>query len=212
MPGEALLGRDLHPLGTHPLGTREERRGERPAPLIALAVPGAHTGRVLAALAPALAAGRRLYCLDGGNTFNPYRLAAWARRRGGDPAALLERVFVSRAYTCHQLAAAVETMLDPLIEGAPGGRPPPLAAILGIERLFEDEDIALFERRHLFDRILTRARRLSRGGLALMITCGAPRGEWARRLARVAPLGADPARAARGMGRELADGPHTGDV
>ena len=154
-------------------------------PLVALAVPGARTGRVISAFAPFLLRGFRLYCLDGGNVFNPYRLAVWARGQGWDPAVLLERVFVSRAYTCHQLVEAVESMLEPL----GGGPEPPLAALLGIEQLFLDEDIPLWERRYLFDRILDRIKRLHRTGLPILVTFGGePASPWVRRLARVVPV------------------------
>ena len=82
----------------------------RAAPIVALAGAGGLTGRLLAAMLPQLARGRRVYCLDGGNLFDPWRLTELARAHGLDPEALLERVFVSRAYTCYQLLEAAQTI------------------------------------------------------------------------------------------------------
>jgi hypothetical protein len=161
--------------------------------MMALGVAHSQTDRVIAAFLPLLRAGRRLYCLDGANCFNPYRLAAAARQRGLDPEGVLERVFVSRAYTCHQLAEAAETMLPPLVTEAAGPladeSEPPLVGLLGIDRLFLDEDLPLHERRHLYGRMLERAGLMHRRGLPIFITfVSDPAGPWARALGRAAPL------------------------
>ncbi|MBI1783817.1 hypothetical protein HYR69_01615 [Candidatus Sumerlaeota bacterium] len=178
-------------------------------PLLALAIPEGRSGPLLAALGPMLLAGEKVYCLDGGNIFNPYRLALWLRQRGCAPEPILaERLFVSRAFTCHQLAGAVETLLAPLAAEAD----PPAALILGIEQLFLDEDIPFFERRYLFERILSSARTLRRRGLPMLITCGAKEGNyWVGRLRRSASFLTDSAQAAAGI-RRIADGTDAADL
>ena len=135
------------------------------------------TGALLAAIGPWLAGGGALYCLDGANVFDPAPLATWARRRQMDPAALLGRVWVSRAYTCHQLAASARTMLSPLLD-----RPDPVAAlVLGVDRLFIDDDLPLHERRHLYDRIADDLEALARKALPVVVTVvGAPDSPWVR--------------------------------
>lgn len=152
-------------------------------PLAPRAVPAAQwpAGRMLAAMLPRLRAGHRLYCVDGGNLFDPYQLTAAARARGLDPTALLERIFVSRAYTCHQLVAAVEELLV----DAARRDPQAAGAILGIDRLFLDDDIAIEERNHLYGRILAEAGRLSRAGMPLLITfVGDPQSPWVKFLSQ----------------------------
>ncbi len=138
------------------------------------------TGELLAALGPMLAAGGRVYCLDAGNMFNPLGLARGLRSAGIDPVSVLAgQVFVSRAFTCHQLAGAVRTMLFPLLRDPC----PPPALLLGVDHLFLDEDIPLFERQFLFDRILADAAELARRGMPLLITCGSELDNaWARQL------------------------------
>jgi hypothetical protein len=159
-----------------------------PAALCALRIEELETGRVIAALGPVLRRGVPLFCLDGGNAFNPYRLAVLVRREGGDPFELLDRIYVSRAYTCHQLVSSAETLLGALI----AARPRPMVAVLGIDRLFHDEDLPLWEREFLFGRMLDHVRALHRRGLPVLVTFGdEPRGRWARRLQAVARIAAN---------------------
>ncbi|MEN6627745.1 MAG: hypothetical protein ABFD69_16080 [Candidatus Sumerlaeia bacterium] len=150
-------------------------------PALPRAVPASElsAGRLLAAMLPRLAAGKRLYCVDGGNLFNPYQLATAARARGLDPAGLLERILVSRAYTCHQLVAAVEELLADAARRDPDAA----GAILGVDLLFMNEDIPIEERAHLYGRILDEAVRLARSGMPLLITfVGAGDSPWVKRL------------------------------
>jgi len=159
-----------------------------PRPILSLRTQGPQTGRLLAAFFPLLERGGSVYCLDGANSFDPYRLTRLARKQGRPPEPLLERLFVSRAYTCHQLVGAVETMLPPLAAAAP----PPPVLILGVDRLFLDEDLALNERQYLYERILRRAAALRRRGLPLLITFGGePASPWARLLERRTRRAAD---------------------
>ncbi len=149
------------------------------APLLGVPARQFPAGRLLAALLPRLAAGGRFYCIDGGNLFNPYQLTTAARAAGLDPTPLLARVMVSRAYTCHQLVAAVEDLLAEALRRDRRAA----AAILGVDRLFLDEDVSLAERRHLFGRILATAERLRLEGSPLVMTFVSGReSPWARQL------------------------------
>jgi hypothetical protein len=50
--------------------------------------------------------------VDGGNTFDPYTFSAIAKKYDADPKRVLERIFVSRAFTAYQLSALVFETLD----------------------------------------------------------------------------------------------------
>lgn len=164
-------------------------RGEAGAPIYALSIPERQTGRVISALAGLVrqtpdGPARPLYCLDGGNAFNPYRLTTWMRRRGYAPTPWLDNIFVSRAYTCHQLVSSAETLLAPLL-AKPEAMP--LVALLGIDHLFLDEDLAMWERRFLFGRLMNLVAQYAAEGLPMLITYGTERpNPWARQIARVA--------------------------
>ena len=158
-------------------------------PIVALGLPGRQTGRLLADCMPLLCQGRNIYCLDGGNIFDPCRLAELARTVGLEPGPVLDRVFVSRAYTCHQLAEAADTLLAPLAElNRDKTSLDPLVIILGIDRLFLDEDITLYERRHLYRRVLQRITWISRRMPLLATFMGDPESCWVRDLARTVRL------------------------
>lgn len=178
---------------------------------LALTVPRRARGPMLAAFGPLLLNGLTLYCVDGGNTFDCTALIDWLRSRRADVRGVLsERIFLSRAFTCHQLAAAVDELLGPLADAGTGG--PRAALILGVETMFLDEDIRLAERRYLFGRILTRSGELTRRGLPILITCGqAAPDPWARRLAAGARLLPDLRPALPVLG-SVSDGTHLEDV
>lgn len=135
-----------------------------------------HTAELLAAfLEPLREPERRLYCFDGANRFQPQQLALQARRRGLDPAGVLDRVFVSRAYTCHQLVTALETLPIPPGDFNAG------VLVLGFDHLFHDGNVPRWERQYLFDRGLQAVHRISRNGHpVLLITEGPIEGTAAR--------------------------------
>jgi hypothetical protein len=136
------------------------------SPLFALETRRNQQGLVLAAFLEYLLEGGEVYCLDAGNCFDPYPLALAARTIGRLPEEVLERVFVSRAATCHQVVSVVEELLLPL------GREPArkVVAVLGINTLFSDEDIPLFERRYLFNRTLQGIASIRSAGIGCIVT------------------------------------------
>jgi hypothetical protein len=107
-----------------------------------------------------------MYCLDAGNCFDPYPLALAARSRGMVPEEALGRIFVSRAATCHQVVSVVEELLLPLC----GDSTRKVVAVLGIDTLFLDEDIPLFERQYLFNRVLQGIIRIRSAGTGCLVT------------------------------------------
>jgi hypothetical protein len=115
---------------------------------------GGHAG--LLAAAAQLAARGPVVILDGGNRCNAYTLA---RAAGGRPE-ILKRIFLSRAFTCYQMAA--------LLEATPQSAAPVL--LLDFLATFYDEAVSAFERRRLLEGCLVQLRRLSReAGVAVSI-------------------------------------------
>lgn len=86
--------------------------------------------------------------LDGGNQFNAYLIARALR---GQPL-LLERISVSRMFTCYQVLASLEKM---------AALPAPVI-VLDLLHTFYDETIPFHERRILIERCLPHLGRLSR--------------------------------------------------
>lgn len=110
--------------------------------------------------------GQRVYCLDGVNAFDPYPFAQEARAVGADPEWILDHVLVSRSFTIHQIRASVERLLPPLLETSPR----PLVVILGIETLFLDESLPMWEHRHVLRKMLDALESFRDQGLPILMT------------------------------------------
>lgn len=141
------------------------------------------TPQILGGLAPLVLAGGALLCVDAGNCFDPCAFSVQARRRGVDPEAVLDRILVTRAFTIHQLEAVVQGELPP----GPPADVPALIAVLGLDHLFLEETLPLWERRQVLGRTLARLRRLPEEGWMLLVTHGPPRGgaPWPRLIAQI---------------------------
>jgi hypothetical protein len=91
---------------------------------------------------------------DGGNCFDGYFVARLARRLDPDPHAVLDRIHLSRAFTCFQLAE--------LIENTPADRSP--LFVLNLLDTFYDESVPLREAERLLATTLTHLKRLAAAG------------------------------------------------
>lgn len=96
--------------------------------------------------------------IDGGNHFNAYRLAKAIGGHGLDPTPILKQVYVSRSFTCHQLASCLSLV---------NSQPLPLI-MLDFLATFQDESVPRYERKKLFTTCLSRLRQISRAGPILI--------------------------------------------
>jgi hypothetical protein len=111
--------------------------------------------RTLLVLLTYLAAyGEPVRVFDGGNCFDGYFVARLARRFQPDAHAVLERIRLSRAFTCFQLAE--------LIENSPGDRAP--LFLLNLLDTFYDESVPLRDVERLLATTLTQLKRLATVG------------------------------------------------
>ncbi len=124
---------------------------------------GAHTPTraLLAALTVIAGGGRRVRVFDGGNRFDGYFVARLARRLSSDPASVLTRIQLSRAFTCFQMAE--------LIENAPAGpadgdAEPPVLFVLDLLATFYDESVPLRDTERLLAGTVSHLKRLAEAG------------------------------------------------
>jgi hypothetical protein len=118
-----------------------------------------------------------LTVLDGGNRFNAYLVARGARGQTD----LLERITVSRAFTCYQMLTLLESTPAPLAScqpvpaqarpgrdcaraagSRPAALPPRLILVLDLLNTFYDESVRVHERRRLLTGCIAHLDRLSR--------------------------------------------------
>ncbi len=114
----------------------------------------APTRTLLAMLTLVAARGDEVHVFDGGNCFDGYFVARLARRLGPDAHALLERVRLSRAFTCFQLAD--------LLESSPA-EPQPLF-VLNLLDTFYDESVPLRDVERLLAAVVSHLKRLAAVG------------------------------------------------
>ncbi len=91
--------------------------------------------------------GKFITLVDATQSFDPYLVARVGRLSGTPLRPLLERIRLSRAFTCHQLVTL-------LCETLPGQRAEGPIFILGPGVLFYDEQVPLKERQALFRQIV----------------------------------------------------------
>jgi len=95
--------------------------------------------------------------IDGGMHANPYNLARYARYMEIDQRDLLRHVYISRAFTAHQLTTMIYETLEPLIRTI---QPQTLIAHL-LPTLYLDTDITGHEAAELFTTTLNHLRTLT---------------------------------------------------
>jgi len=147
-----------------------------PAMLEALLQPrlslfwGAHTPtRALLAYLTVLAArGHQVRVFDGGNRFDGYFVARLARRLSSSPHATLERIRLSRAFTCFQLAELVKTAPTQESDNVPDldASAPGLSVLFVLDMLttFYDESVSLSDTERLLTNTISHLKRLASAG------------------------------------------------
>lgn len=104
----------------------------------------------VAVLAAELALRGPLTVLDGGNRFQPYRVAQLLRQHTAQVDSAAKRLFIRRAFTCYQMLA--------LLEDTPALRQPYI--ILDFLATFYDDHVNEREARRLLDACLRQVERL----------------------------------------------------
>jgi hypothetical protein len=122
-------------------------------------LPDMNTGLLVAIArlpAPASAAAEHTWVrvLDGGNRFNAYTVARAARGRPD----ILERISVSRAFTCYQVLS--------LLESTAAAHAP--FVVLDMLHTFYDESVPVGERKRLLRACLTGLQRLAKAASGLV--------------------------------------------
>jgi hypothetical protein len=93
--------------------------------------------------------GSNVVFVDGGNTFQLYHIARLARLHRLDPKQVLERIYISRAFTAYQITALILEKLKETIKRY-GAK---LAIISDIAGFFLDKDVAETEVRRVFSQV-----------------------------------------------------------
>jgi hypothetical protein len=110
--------------------------------------------------------GRTVLYVDGANAFDPYILSRLAREAGQPPKAVMQRLHLTRAFTCHQL----ETLIVERLPAAIARYRPGLVVISGWSHLFHDENVPAREAFRLLQNTARRIRSLAEAGQPILAT------------------------------------------
>jgi hypothetical protein len=138
----------------------------RQAALTLLAGPGSVLDLGTTLAGQVVLSGRTVLYVDGANAFDPYLLSRLAREAGQPPRAAMQRLRLSRAFTCHQL----ETLLAERLPVAIAHFHPGLVVISGWSHLFHDENVPAREAFRLLQTSARRVRALAEAGQPVLAT------------------------------------------
>ncbi len=108
--------------------------------------------------------------IDGGNSFNPYLVADIARGWSLNPRNVLERIYVSRAFTAYQLSALILEKLDAFLEGHDAD----LIFVSNVASLFMDKDIPKTEAQDLFLKVCHKLAEIARNRQKMVLATYRP--------------------------------------
>ena len=138
----------------------------RTGALIVVCAPQAAREPV-ALLSAELALRGPLTVLDGGNRFQPYRVAQLLRQQTAQVDSAAKRLFIRRAFTCYQMLA--------LLEDTPALKQPYI--ILDLLATFYDDHVNEREARRLLDSCLLQVERLRQFAPVVVTLAPPPIGE-----------------------------------
>jgi hypothetical protein len=103
---------------------------------------------------------------DGANAFDPYVVSRFAKKEGLSPDELLKKIWIARAFTCHQLATLVRERLESRVFAEKAS----LVVLLGPCTLFLDEDVPEEEAVLLFRKTLASVQKMSQRGVFFLMS------------------------------------------
>jgi hypothetical protein len=117
--------------------------------------------------AHAMADGNSIAVVDGCNRFDVHALSRFARMRKIDPNTFLNRIFISRGFTCYQMEQAIAHKLPSFLSTIHSNT----ALIFGLLDTFYDEQAQLREVQQILQRLLVSFQKMKSSGMSLLLVC-----------------------------------------
>jgi hypothetical protein len=117
--------------------------------------------------AHAMAGGNSIAVVDGCNRFDVHALSRFARTRKIDPNKFLNRIFISRGFTCYQMEQAITHKLPSFLSTIHSHT----ALIFGLLDTFYDEQASLREVQQILQRLLVSFQNMKASGASLLLVC-----------------------------------------
>jgi hypothetical protein len=117
--------------------------------------------------AHAMAGGNSIAVVDGCNRFDVHAFSRFARTRKIDPNKFLNRIFISRGFTCYQMEQAIAHKLPSFLSTIRSNT----ALIFGLLDTFYDEQASLREVQQILQRLLVSFQNMKATGASLLLVC-----------------------------------------
>jgi hypothetical protein len=114
--------------------------------------------------------GSNIIFIDGGNTFRLYQVTRLARLHQLDPNQVLNRIYLSRAFTAYQMTSLILQKLEDTVKRCKAK----LVIISDITAMFLDKDIQDEEAKRIFSQIITRLSKFARENDVIVIATYLP--------------------------------------
>jgi hypothetical protein len=111
--------------------------------------------------------GRPVAVVDGCNRFDVHTVAHYARRQRLDVDRFLNRIFVSRGFTCYQMEAAIIDRLRPFLHSINAQT----AMVFGLLDTLYDEQAPLHDVQRILRNVLDALRAMRSDGISVLVTC-----------------------------------------
>ena len=119
----------------------------------------------LTVAAHTLMQGSAIAVVDGANRFDVHLIGSIARRHALDPHTVLDRIFISRGFTCYQMEAAITRRLGPFLHNIQSST----ALILGLLDTFYDEQAPFREVQQILERVTATLKELKSRGVSILL-------------------------------------------
>jgi hypothetical protein len=117
--------------------------------------------------AQAMMGGNPIVVVDGGNRFDVHALSRFARQHRVDPTEFLNRIFISRGFTCYQMEQALIHRLPAFLKKVHSRT----ALVFGLLDTFYDEQAPLREVREILRRLLASFQEMRLAGTSILVAC-----------------------------------------
>jgi hypothetical protein len=117
--------------------------------------------------AHAMMNGKSIAVVDGCNQFDVHSLSRFARRHRIDPTEFLNRIFISRGFTCYQMEQALTYRLPVFLKKIHSST----ALVFGLLDTFYDEQASLREVQQILQRLLKSFQEMKLAGTSLLLVC-----------------------------------------
>ena len=117
--------------------------------------------------------GSNVVFVDGGNTFQRDHTARLARLHGLDPKQVLQRIYISRAFTAYQMTALVLEKLKETVKRY-GAK---LVVISDIAGFFVDKDVAETEARRVYSQVVAYLQNFAKENQVVLVATYPPHQE-----------------------------------